>query len=148
MKNVLNFVKGWICVLSLTAVSILMLETAATAQTGSTGDTETSAVDAERRQTLNAYQTKIDDLKSQIDRLQDSVDENLEDAARDDQNADQWEQTCASIRGYCMYAMYIVNSRATAETDRQNAANDRDQIRTLERKVRELQRKMNEPQGQ
>lgn len=139
MKNVLNFGKSWICVLSLTAVSMLMMETGAIAQTASTGDTGTSAV---------AYQTKIDDLKSQIDRLQDSVDQNLEDAARFDQNADQWEQTCATIRGYCMYAMYIVNSRATAETARQNARNDKIQIRELQSQVRELERKINELQGQ
>jgi TolA-binding protein len=148
MKNVLDFGKSWICVLSLTAVSMLMLVAGAAAQVGSTGDTASSAADADRRQTLNAYQTKIDDLKSQIDRLQDSVDQNLEDAQRFDQNADQWEQTCASIRGYCMYAMYIVNSRATAETARQNARNDKAQIRELQSQVRELERKINELQGQ
>jgi peptidoglycan hydrolase CwlO-like protein len=100
------------------------------------------------QETLSSYQAKIDELQSQIDELQDSVDKNLEDAQRFDQNADQWEQTCANIRGYCMYSLYIVNSRATAEADRQNAAKARDQIRALQREVRALQRKMNESQSQ
>lgn len=98
--------------------------------------------DAERQQTISGYQTQIDELRSQIDGLQDDIDKNLEDAQKYDQNADEWTQTCATVRGYCMYAMYIVNSRTSAETCRQTAASDKDQMRTLQRQQRELERKV------